>query len=700
MKEVKASQSTRIRGKSLQDAQPGSEQDHARKLRGQKRFSMVGTLQEKARELLNPKGELATKFGVFLGADESVLDTFACAYYPPNSGLMVQGKMIVSQKYLAFTGGLLELRILLAFKDMSKMTKAATAMNLLQNAIEIHTKEYGSFFFGSFLDRDRTFYLLQSLIDIEKHAAEILAITRSGGMGSLTPLPEVQLEGVSQQNLEFGIQKSRHRSRSNTQSGRPPLQSKAEAPVVESCVTTDMPQRRSSRVDDVEGGCVISPVTTAGGLAPAGDSLLINLSKYGGVLLHDATCDLPLISIFSECVLYTYSYRDFLTCQGETDLLCSEWSPVLPAAAVLHDECGINFGYSRTLQYNHLRTFLPLNLFGLPKRAAASTTQYLYIFGRRGSRSRRPSKGASTTTTGDPSVTGGEFQTLATCRPLRCVLLSSTEYSSNRLLPYIDGFRVLTYWILEVAPAQSTRLRCVCRVVPNAGLRALRTTSLGASLSQLMFDGLTDRARLAAQAWHLFAVDRTREHIAESVSHGSNSGPKAGTVGGSSDLSVLSGNPSDQWSPREQQRILRLGRKLYVRLLVDILREQRSDSGFRKGNNSLTRLRHMAFLMGAILLFGLASALQFRANSHLSSRLQEISVQVDLVSEELNQSMRHQRELLKSLQHTSQPTSQPLLSPLFAASSWTLTPQKPSDEQTDESSELCDETIETDEEEK
>jgi hypothetical protein len=658
---------------------------------------MVGTLQEKARELLNPKGELATKFGVFLGADESVLDTFACAFYPPNNGLMVQGKMIVTQKYLAFTGGLLELRILLALKDMSKMTKAATAMNLLQNAIEIHTVGYGSFFFGSFLDRDRTFYLLQSLIDIEKHAAEILAITRSGGMGS--PQKELQLEGVSQQNLEFGIQKSRHRSWSNTHSGRPPLQSKAS--VVQACVTTDM--RRSSRVDGTEGSCVISPVTTTGSLAPSDDVFLSNLYKYGGVLLHDATCDLPLISIFSECILYAYSYRDFLTCQGETNLHCSEWSPVphaLGGTAVLYDESGISFGYTRTLQYSHLRTFLPLNLFGLPKRAAASTSQYLYIFGRRSSRSRRPSKGTSITATEDPSVPGEEFQSLATCRPLRCVLLSSTAYSSNRLLPCIDGFRVLTYWFFEVAPAQSTRLRCVCRVIPNVGLRALRTTSLGSSLSQLIFDGLTDRARLASQAWHLFAVDRTREYIAESVAHGSNcGGPKIGPVGGLSDLSVSSGNPSDQWSPREQQRILRLGRKLYVRLLVDILREQRSDSGFRGGNNSRTSLWRMAFLLGVILLFGLASVLQSRTNSHLASRLQEISVQVDLASYELKQSMRDKRELLKSLQHTHQPTVRPILSPLFAASSWSLIPQYPSHELTDEPSEVCDETIETDEEE-
>lgn len=166
------------------------------------RSSMLGSIQSLKDAINNPRAELA-KFGLILGPDENVLDTFACAYYPKN-GLLVQGKMIVTQKYIAFSGWPVELRILLSLRDTISLQKASTALNMLPNAIEITTKDHGNFFFGSFLDRDQCFYLLQSMADICKHLTELQIITRE----------EVETDDLpSIQTLELGVQKSK-RSRS------------------------------------------------------------------------------------------------------------------------------------------------------------------------------------------------------------------------------------------------------------------------------------------------------------------------------------------------------------------------------------------------------------------------------------------------------------------------------------------------------
>ena len=400
--------------------------------------------------------------------------------------------------------------------------------------------------------------------------------------------------------------------------------------------------------------------------------------QCGGVLLLDAACDVPLCSVFRECVLHCYSYKDFLTCQGETAIRCSEWASAPDGAANVPGDCsGLAFAFQRSLDYQHLRTFLPglglLGLLGLPTRVPASTKQYLHVVGRRAPRARRTSRGGGGKDGAkDGAAPPDATAELAACLPQRCVLLSVTTFGAHRLLPLLDSVAVFCYWVFESNPqAQGLRLRCACRVEPLSGLRALRDASLGRiaglSFTQHVADGLLDRARLAAYNWLPYAVDRSREHIAEEAAIAATATAKDKDKskekerGQGEALSVRAGDESAQWSEREQQRVQRLGRRLVARDLADVLREQRADGpgGFRKGRNSLSALYHTALLVAAVVVLLLASASQSRANSALSTRLMSMAREAGELQRLLEVRAERQKELLGRL---STPVPPPTLS--------------------------------------
>ena len=591
-------------------------------------------------EAFNPKVELQVKFGLELGADESVLDCFAAAYYPP-SGLLVQGKMIVTAKYLAFRADLAvtswgSLRILLRLQDVTRLEKANTAMNMVPNALTLSTKYHGSYFFGSFLDRDQTFYLIKSMVEVERHIVELqaLALREGGESGEDDALPPQK----PQQQLELGIQKPKPRSRAVTATTTTAAATPASAvkPSKGSLPPPDTHTPTSMAASPSSSPSFSSPAAPAPASAsseqddappedlPAEIKRLFyeSASASAPVVLMNAHLDVPLQALFRENVLHCYNFCDFLTHRGEQvgRSSCTEWAP-LPAAeaqaAALEAQAqGVAFTYSRQVRFRHQRTFSALQGV-LPSHVDSETRQYLHIYGRKGPRvsSRRPSMGRD-------SFSGSMVASnLGSCRPLRCVLLSVTTCSRVGVLPLLDSFKLLTFWLLEdsisyaASPHPDTHLRCCAKVLPLSSLKLLSSLpSLGPSLVQHLEDGLLDRSALTARAWVAWVSDRTREYQREAAL-------------GQAALEAMStalgdATKSGPWSARGVERVARFGRHhVPILTLQDLKREQRVDQEAKRGRNSFNLLSHAMLLLFILLAAAAAVLLQAQTNAHVASQL-------------------------------------------------------------------------------
>jgi GRAM domain len=80
-------------------------------------------------------------------------------------------RIFITQHYLAFSGWP-EMRLLLALKDINNVEKCNT-LYYIPNAISINSETYGEFFFGSFIDRDVCYALLNNMSQIAKRLIEI-----------------------------------------------------------------------------------------------------------------------------------------------------------------------------------------------------------------------------------------------------------------------------------------------------------------------------------------------------------------------------------------------------------------------------------------------------------------------------------------------------------------------------------------------
>ena len=79
--------------------------------------------------------------------------------------------MFITQHYLAFSGWP-EMRVLLELKEIINIEKSNT-LYYIPNAILINSEAHGEFFFGSFIDRDVCFALLNNMSQIAKRLIEI-----------------------------------------------------------------------------------------------------------------------------------------------------------------------------------------------------------------------------------------------------------------------------------------------------------------------------------------------------------------------------------------------------------------------------------------------------------------------------------------------------------------------------------------------
>lgn len=166
------------------------------------------------------------KFG--LGNSDRVLESFSCAFYP-KKGLLVHGRLFITQHFLAFSGWP-ETRILLPLSNVKKIEKTNTLM-YIPNAISITctvdnraiaaadatqgeaaalnsnnpNSSNGSysgpvddeFFFGSFIEREQCYNLVRNLSEVEKRINEIREGSESADATAST---------TSTRLLEYGIQ--------------------------------------------------------------------------------------------------------------------------------------------------------------------------------------------------------------------------------------------------------------------------------------------------------------------------------------------------------------------------------------------------------------------------------------------------------------------------------------------------------------
>ena len=79
--------------------------------------------------------------------------------------------MFITQHYLIFSGWP-EMRLLLALRDIMGVEKSNT-MYYIPNAIIVNSESHGEFFFGSFIDRDVCFALINNMSQIAKRLIEI-----------------------------------------------------------------------------------------------------------------------------------------------------------------------------------------------------------------------------------------------------------------------------------------------------------------------------------------------------------------------------------------------------------------------------------------------------------------------------------------------------------------------------------------------
>ena len=573
----------------------------------QKRFSVVEQL------INNPAAEMV-KFG--LPANHPVVDTFACAFYPPNKKLMVQGTLWLTSRFIAFRGWPIELRILLPLKDTVRLDKAKT-LHMFDNAINLTVTGHGDFFFASFLDRDQCYFTLKSAVAMENHMHElqVISVGDEGGLEGSTQDDGAGESGL--QYLELGVQAPK--AKRNLISVSPPVSPSAAAglaPLMGAPVGGHHHHNDDDDDDDVEKNekeqeeAPYDIITTTGRPRSATHSTpLVKalLMDTDTTLLVDALVPYTATTVFRECWLGSHHFHDFLTLSGERAVKGGEWAPLGGARLHLSDKSRIPFAYTRSLTFQHMRSFLalPVPVPGLPPFANVICTQYLYLFG---VKSRRSGSSSSTSSWNINDALGG-------CRPHRGVVLSITECAPS-LRPLQDSFRVLTYWAFDQAGAdkKSCHVRC-CVQVPVIHSAPFLTPHL--------IDGLVDRAAMRARELHAFQADRMAEYSREQDSSAApDAAAAAGAAGAGAASSAAAGSV---WSATEVRRASRFKRSLVIRSLQELKLAQAGPQGFRAGRNSAARLHRQVVLLVGLMALLVLSFCQSGSNALLATRLEALS---------------------------------------------------------------------------
>jgi hypothetical protein len=98
--------------------------------------------------------------------------------------------MFVTQHFIAFSGWP-DTRVLLQMSALNKVEKMNTLM-YIPNAISLLMSNQEEYFFGSFIDRDHCFSLIQRLVEVEKSIAQQYGVD----------------DAIANRKLDFGYQQT------------------------------------------------------------------------------------------------------------------------------------------------------------------------------------------------------------------------------------------------------------------------------------------------------------------------------------------------------------------------------------------------------------------------------------------------------------------------------------------------------------
>lgn len=273
-----------------------------------------------------------------LDSSDKVLEVFNCALYPA-VGLISQGKLYITQHYMAFIGfgGSWEgMRILVALKEIVKIEKT-NVMMIIPTAVQVTDSTGEEYFFGSFLDRDSCYSMLLNISEAEKQLAKIAG------------------SAVDNRNLNLGYQ-----------TGRP------ERPKEDTRITE--PRRRTGDLLVAHSDSRVSEDPQAVRAEDMESIDILSFFKENGIsLLHEESVPYAVDAVFKTCWLHGLGFGDFLVHEGDLGLRYDEWA----AAAVTpeEDKAKLCYSFTRNFVFEHPRTTM---LFIGPKNAPARQVHHLY----------------------------------------------------------------------------------------------------------------------------------------------------------------------------------------------------------------------------------------------------------------------------------------------------------------------------------
>ncbi len=385
--------------------------------------SRLPSIQLPSKPSFNPRGDPKLLKELGLPDGESIIDWFNCCIFPSvsQSWILKQGTCFITQQFFAFRGWPeTSCKRLLHLGQISHIEKQTT-VKIIPNAIRIFMLNGDEHFFGSFIDRDQCFNLLQHHVELEKRFVALRA--------------EDSLRKASskQETLESAKQERAKQAE---------LDDERELKTIKELV-----ERTRS--------------VTANDLSSSGKVAYVDDGVPFDYLLEDCETELLLDRelALSPRQLYEWCFKDaksghhsFLASVGDLEITGDEWQPLNSSAAYCEeDSARVPFQASRKLSYAHPRE--SMLMFG-PKNAPASAKQYLYLAGE-----------GSQYHTASLSGTGIGSDSAATLdSPFRGLLFSVTSFEG---IPMSSSFRVLQYWQFEASqshPATHTRVRISFRI--------------------------------------------------------------------------------------------------------------------------------------------------------------------------------------------------------------------------------------------
>lgn len=379
------------------DARPADNRRGSREIVEQPKPAMPSDIQiESSYELF--------VFG--LSPMDKVLETFNCALYPSSSGLMSQGRMFITQHYMAFAGfggmGAWDgVRILLALKDIVKIEKAFT-MGIFPTALLITDSSDDDYFFGSFLDRDSCYSMLSNISQAEKQLAKMDGVA------------------VEKRNLVLGYQTER------------PDKTNSKSSLLQQVKETVRTPTKAAQLSQSQEIISVEPITSDHSTAQIpgeeDSAEVINIpdffQQHGINILLAETISHDMISVYNTCWRHAKGYGDFLVGEGDVGLNYDEW--VAGDATPLEDVTGLTYSYTRNFVFEHPRTTM---LFIGPKNAPAKQIQHLYC--------------------------GGRKVDLDGWKPKQLI---NTMVSKFQGFPFADTFKVVMYWGITDAGGGKTTI--------------------------------------------------------------------------------------------------------------------------------------------------------------------------------------------------------------------------------------------------